>query len=231
VRFARQFTTRRSLRSPVTVATASVVNGAILLSVPFPAHTWSEGQHVYISFMSLSILSKFQSHPFSIANAPHTGDDATTSNLQLILRTKGGVTKTLARYINQHAVDGIATLKVVVEGPYGHGSTASVAGDFETVLLFAGGSGITHPASVLDALTQLISHQKIRTSSAHLVWAVQHLGASQSHFSILLIISLTRVGTVDQTKWIKQQLHECLALASPLSHDRNLRHAQRRRRP
>lgn len=101
-------------------------------------------------------------------------------NLHFVLKIRDGMTKTLAKYIREHQPEegSYVETKVSLEGPYGK---ATEANDFETVLLIAGGSGITHIASTLADVAQ---KAKDPSSSAvtrlKLVWAIQHLGECES---------------------------------------------------
>lgn len=79
------------LRSPVTLGRAKLVNGAIILRVPFPQGSWAPGQHTYIHLADPNLLRQFpqlaiQSHPFSIANSPHqsSSSDTKSSTLEML---------------------------------------------------------------------------------------------------------------------------------------------------
>lgn len=86
------------------------------------------------------------------------------------------MTKTLAKYIrdNQTEEGSYVETKVSLEGPYGY---TTAANDFETVLLIAGGSGITHIASTLADVARKAKDTSISAvTRLKLVWAIQHLG-------------------------------------------------------
>lgn len=172
------------VRTPLVKAQAQVLHGAVVLKVPYPNGGWIAGQHVYVSFWGLDVFRKSQSHPFSIVNASRTIDakDDSPQELELVLRIKSGVTKKLADYIIKHSnsLPASALVTISMEGPYGF--APSPAEDFESVLLFAGGSGITHPASILDYLMQKVEQKLAVTSQIKLVWAIQHLGAFRIFF-------------------------------------------------
>ncbi|GAA5977551.1 hypothetical protein JCM11641_006861 [Rhodosporidiobolus odoratus] len=196
--FAGIANTRLVLRRPVIKAQATVSHGAILLKVPFTG-SWSAGQHVYVSFWGLDLLRRphlyGQSHPFSIANIPSTTASG-PHEMQFVLRIHAGVTKELANHISKKCAaksnggqEAPAECLVSIEGPHGW---APPAAEYDSVLLVAGGSGITHPLSVLDAVCQLASEGKAVTSSIKLVWALQRF---------------------EQTAWIRDTLLRASRLA------------------
>ncbi|CEQ42459.1 SPOSA6832_04257, partial [Sporobolomyces salmonicolor] len=184
------FRARVIMRRPLLEARASIVHGAIKLSVPFPAGKWQAGQHVYLSFWGLDLLRKpwlyGQSHPFSISNIPDAAAHD-EQELRFVLRVHNGLTRTLASHIQQKCVakgaESVA-VSVAVEGPYGW---APAAEEFDSVLLIAGGSGITHPASILADVCQHASHGQCGTSNVQLVWAIHHL---------------------DQSEWVRETIEE-----------------------
>lgn len=123
-----------------------------------------------------------ESHPFSIMNLPSSsscysstkmeGEDE-KNEMRFLLRVKKGVTKDLAQWI----IDGKGgnhQIRVGVEGPYGHSMEKDLSRDqFETVLLCAGGSGITHVISVVEEL-----YRRNQEIDLKLVWAVHQFGMS-----------------------------------------------------
>lgn len=112
-----------------------------------------------------------QSHPFSICNI-----DNGSNEIQFVLRIKHGLTSTLAKHITSLCKAknvGSAPVTVSVEGPYGF---APPAHQFDSVLLVAGGSGITHVASVLASVCKKAEEGVAAATNVHLVWAIHHLG-------------------------------------------------------
>lgn len=152
----------------------------MLLSIPFKG-AWTAGQYVHVRFMGLDgFANRAQSHPFSIVNAPRSSEkDDSPQEIQLVIRIKQGITLTLAQHILSRSSDVPAScaLKVSIEGPYGS-APAPAAEEYRDLILFAGGSGVTHPASVLDGLLSRVDKGEVGTESIKLFWAVQHLGQS-----------------------------------------------------
>ncbi|GAA5999354.1 hypothetical protein JCM5350_007034, partial [Sporobolomyces pararoseus] len=187
---------RLIVRKPLIQAKASLVAGAIKLTVPYPGGNWQAGQHAYLTFWGTQLLRSpwyfGQPHPFSISNVPNPalGDD---QELRFVLRVHQGITKTVARLVEQKCkAAGKAEVSITIglEGPHGWSTETD---DFDSVLLVAGGSGITHPLSVLSELCQKASQKSmIRTTQVKLVWALHHL---------------------TQTEWIRETIEEANSLA------------------
>ena len=100
---------------------------------------------------------------------------ASDRHLHFVLRVHDGITKTLASHIaSLTAKSGKETclLSVSAEGPYG---SAPHATESASVLLVAGGSGITHVASVLGQIVEAAEAHSGSTKSVKLVWAIHHL--------------------------------------------------------
>ncbi|GAA5928689.1 ferric reductase family protein [Sporobolomyces koalae] len=187
---------RLIVRKPLIQAKASVVAGAIKLTVPFPGGDWQAGQHAYLTFWGSQFLRSpwflGQPHPFSISNVPipTAGQDQA---LRFVLRVHKGITKVLARQIEQKCkATGQSEVPITVglEGPHGW---APEVEEFDSVLLVAGGSGITHPLSVLADACQKASQGSLRTSRVKLVWAL-HRSA--------------------QLEWIRETIEEAHSLAA-----------------
>ena len=150
------------------------------------------GCHAYVYLPSISL---WQSHPFSIAWAEHSPSTPTyTSDKQLSLPTslsdltiartqpnaisfliskRTGMTASL--YARAAASPhGILNLRGAVEGPYGGLESLHSYG---TVLLFAGGVGITHQLGhVRDLLTGYATH-RVATRRIILAWTVRSTDA------------------------------------------------------
>ncbi|GAA5857451.1 hypothetical protein JCM8547_009278 [Rhodosporidiobolus lusitaniae] len=191
--FASVVHTRLIVRKPVIRAKASVCNGAIKLSVPFPSGEWKAGKHAYISFWGLDLLRRphlyGQSHPFSISNMPSETVNG-QQELRFVLRIHGGITKELANHIERKSTaKGVskADCLVSIEGPHGE---APQAEHFDSVLLIAGGSGITHPLSILSSVCCDAVKGNAVTSNVKLCWALQRY---------------------EQTSWVEETVNQARA--------------------
>ncbi|GAA5981975.1 hypothetical protein JCM10908_004689 [Rhodotorula pacifica] len=166
---------RLFVRPAVIRARASVVAGAIKLAVPAYGQKWTAGQHCYISFWGLDLIKRpwmygaAQAHPFSIANVPIDGEQ---DEMRFVMRVHSGITRALARKIEARALAaGSAEVDcyVSLEGP--HGGCTPIA-DFDTLLLIAGGSGITHPLSMVEHACAAAVAGKTTVRKISLIWAM-----------------------------------------------------------
>ncbi|GAA5896682.1 hypothetical protein JCM8208_004265 [Rhodotorula glutinis] len=170
---------RLQFRAPLIKARATLIEGAIVLHVPFKGE-WHAGQHAYLSFWDPSLLSTpwiyFQSHPFSISNVPScsTADDKGRRDMLFVMRTRDGMTKDLARRLARSET-GAADIWMTVEGPYG-GCTDTE--QFHEILLVAGGSGISHIMSMLADILHKARNSYSRATRVRVVWTVQSVEQS-----------------------------------------------------
>ena len=164
------------------------------------------GCHVYAYLPSVSL---WMSHPFSIAwsdsrptpyltledeKLPTTNSDLgepiptrTTTSISLIMSKRTGMTAKLYNK-SRASPTGIITIRGAVEGPYGgHESLDS----YGTVILFAGGVGITHQISHVRDLLSKYDEGKVATQKIVLVWSVR---------------------TTEQLEWIRPWMDEILAM-------------------
>ncbi|GAA5943888.1 hypothetical protein JCM3775_002266 [Rhodotorula graminis] len=185
---------RLVVRAPVMSARATIVDGAIKLSVPFKG-AWGPGQHFYISFWGRDFLRRphlyGQTHPFCAANV--SVRDSDKQELRFVLRIHKGITSELDQHIRRKMTakgQDEVELMVAVEGPF---DTAEPAEEYESVLCLAGGAGITHPISILADVCQKAALGTAATTSVRLVWALHH---------------------AEQGEWIEETLAETRAWAA-----------------
>ncbi|GAA6048267.1 hypothetical protein JCM3770_006512 [Rhodotorula araucariae] len=183
------------IRAPIIRAKASIVDGAIKLTVPCKGRMWGTGQHFYISFWGRELLRRphlyGQTHPFCAANVPDEGAEA--QEMRFVLRIYEGITKELEKHIlRKLAAQGgdEVELKVAVEGPF---DVSEPAEEFDSILCLAGGSGITHPSSILADVCQKAAQGKAATTDIRLVWAIHH---------------------AEQAAWVEETLDEARAWAA-----------------
>ncbi|KAF2104107.1 putative FRE ferric reductase-like transmembrane component [Rhizodiscina lignyota] len=143
--------------------------------------------HIYIPFVSL-----WSSHPFSIAwadikapelkaNSPNLdleneGDlklnleasNAKAHSISLVCRAREGMTRKLYKRASAQPSRTFTTI-ALIEGPYaGHDSLSS----YGTVLLFAGGVGITHQVSHVRHLVSGYAAGTVAARKVVLIWTV-----------------------------------------------------------
>ncbi|KAM7222408.1 Ferric reductase like transmembrane component domain containing protein [Rhypophila decipiens] len=146
------------------------------------ARPWNfkPGQHAYLYFPFISYL---QSHPFSVAwsdegehldgeKLPMDRHDVLTkqkTTVSFIIRGRTGFTGTL---YNKAAacIDGRMVTRCLVEGPYGGLHNMHSYG---TVMLFAGGVGITQAVPHVRDLVVAYSNGTAATRKVVLVWVIQ----------------------------------------------------------
>ena len=152
---------------------------------------WSPGQYVYLRMPGISI---FENHPFTIASLCSNDFPSEYGeqyrDMTLVFRPFGGFTR---KVLNAALEKGpYKTYRAFIDGPYG-GMTRDLA-SFNTVVLFAGGSGITAIISQLLDLIKKMRDGKAVTKQIHVVWA------------------LKRPETME---WFKEELRICREFAPP----------------
>jgi predicted ferric reductase len=136
--------------------------------------TWKPGQYVYLRMPSISV---FENHPFTISSLcsqdfpSEYGDEY--RDCTLVFRPFGGFTR---KVLNTAIANGpLKTYRAYLEGPYG-GMQRELAA-FETVILFAGGSGITAIVSQLLNLIKRMRDGKAVTQKIEVIWVMKKLEA------------------------------------------------------
>ncbi|KAL9610914.1 MAG: hypothetical protein Q9167_004392 [Letrouitia subvulpina] len=165
---------------------------AVKVTIPTQVK-WRPGQYVYLRMPGISI---FENHPFTIASL--CSDDFPSDygeeyrDMTLVFRPFGGFTR---KVVNAAIDNGpMHTYRAFIDGPYG-GMQRDLA-SFDTVILFAGGSGITAIVSQLLDLIKKMRDSKAVTKQIHVVWA------------------LKRPETME---WFKEELRICREFAPPES--------------
>ncbi|GAA5888537.1 hypothetical protein JCM5296_001063 [Sporobolomyces johnsonii] len=152
---------------------------------------WRAGQHVWLRVWKG--WRGWETHPFTVANAPQEASPLNGSHkLTLLVKAAGDYT----RGLNDHAksnggFSNGAVVKCALEGPYG-GPMYTDFADVQAAVLFAGGSGITFAASVLEELVGLAVKGRLRTRTVTVVWSfrdIECLQWYQSMFDALLTIA------------------------------------------
>ncbi|KAL8961230.1 MAG: hypothetical protein Q9193_002185 [Seirophora villosa] len=165
---------------------------AVKVTVPSQVR-WRPGQYVYLRMPGISV---FENHPFTIASLCNEDFPSEYGeqyrDMILVFRPFGGFTR---KVLNAAMDNGpMHTYRAFIDGPYGgmHRELAS----FDTVVLFAGGSGITAIVSHLLDLIKKMRDSKAVTKQVHVVWA------------------LKRPETME---WFKEELRICREFAPPES--------------
>lgn len=144
--------------------------------------TFRPGQHIYLYIPAVGWLT---SHPFSVGwsetednmsdekSLPLTSQDLINApqkeTISLLVRRRTGMTdKLFQRAVN--APDSKVTLRAFAEGPYGNIHTMDSYG---TVMLFAGGVGITHHVPFVRHLVDGFANGTVAARRVTLVWIIQ----------------------------------------------------------
>ncbi|RWA11107.1 hypothetical protein EKO27_g4010 [Xylaria grammica] len=138
------------------------------------------GQHAYLYMPTISF---WQSHPFSLAwsgEAENLSGDKLAMNRQdilamrktsmsFVIRARTGMTSTLYQRAAANP-DGRLVTRCLVEGPYGG---EHMMDSYGTVMLFAGGVGITHAVPHMRHLVAGFANGTVATRKVVLVWIIQ----------------------------------------------------------
>ncbi|GIC86997.1 ferric reductase family protein [Aspergillus udagawae] len=143
--------------------------------------TFKPGQHIYLYIPSIGLWT---SHPFSVGwseseevvtdekGMPMTRQDVfglQKTTISLLVRRRTGFTNKLYQRALS-APDSRVTLKAFAEGPYGGIHTMDSYG---TVVLFAGGVGITHQVPFVRHLVKGYAEGTVAARRVTLVWIIQ----------------------------------------------------------
>ncbi|OCB87147.1 hypothetical protein A7U60_g5661 [Sanghuangporus baumii] len=156
--------------------------GLTHVEVPSVGAGWRAGQHVRLRVLSGSMgwFGWTTAHPFTIASAAESD-----KGMVLMCKKAGGWTRKLYTAASQSGTGGIENgynmqstreMKVIVEGPYG-GTGHVVMSSYSSVLLVAGGSGITFGLGAAEELIQDILNGRSSVKFIELVWSTQERGS------------------------------------------------------
>ena len=152
---------------------------------------WRPGQYVYLRMPGISV---FENHPFTIASLCSNDFPSEYGeqyrDMTLVFRPFSGFTRKVVNAAVEHGPE--HTYRAFLDGPYGGMQREPAA--FDTVILFAGGSGITAIVSQLLDLIKRMRDGRAVTKQVHVVWA------------------LKRPETME---WFKEELRICRQYAPP----------------
>ena len=142
---------------------------AVKVTIPTQVR-WRPGQYVYLRMPGISV---FENHPFTVASLcsedfpSEYGDQY--RDMTLVFRPFGGFTRKVLDAARDKGP--YKTYRAFIDGPYG-GMQRDLA-SFDTVVLFAGGSGITAIVSQLLDLIKKMRDGKAVTKKVEVVWALK----------------------------------------------------------
>ncbi|GAA5954149.1 hypothetical protein JCM8115_003325 [Rhodotorula mucilaginosa] len=142
-------------------------------------HAWSAGQHYFVNFIK---ARPFESHPYTIANAPWRDPSSSETPDKLVLLFRVSPTKGLGPRLLSLANSSSPSTPLLLDGPYG--GLAAYNRDFsrhDVVILIAGGAGISACTSVLEELGGRIVRNEpgVRTTRIMLWWMVRDESAKE----------------------------------------------------
>lgn len=144
----------------ITTAQVSLLESDVINIKVHTPIKWrvTPGQYVFIHFPEFNI---FQSHPFSVVGPSDDGE-----SFQLMCKTREGITKRIQQHLASNSKEGkySTSLSALIEGPYGSHCPVE---RYETVVLVAGGIGITGIIPYVEYLSQNQKKQQVV-----LIWTV-----------------------------------------------------------
>ncbi len=146
-----------------------------LITIPSLRSGWRAGQHVRLRVTALGFPLGTEAHPFTIASAPD-GDGmvlmckAAGTWTEKLYELAAGREETLQT--GDPGTKRTTTATVILEGPYG-GLGHTLLPSFSSVVLVAGGSGITHSLALAHDLVTRAPTGVVRARTVDLVWIVR----------------------------------------------------------
>jgi NAD(P)H-flavin reductase len=163
------------------------IAGSTVVTIPALRTGWRAGQHVRIRVPALGWRLGFEGHPFTISSAPDG------EGLILMCKNSGDWTRALHALAQgpssqtESALGSNAPVDVtmIVEGPHG-GLGNTMLPSFSSVLLCAGGSGITHSLALAHDLMTKATTGVVRARTIDLVWVIRTEEAARPLMPTLL---------------------------------------------
>ncbi|KAF8512481.1 ferric reductase NAD binding domain-containing protein [Gautieria morchelliformis] len=149
--------------SPSTVEILS--NDALRLTVSRRHITWRPGQSMFVNLPSISTLP-FESHPFTISTVAESKGE---KELVFLIKARNGLTGRL-RDVAREASGSTKKINVILDGPYGSPPDLS---PFSTVVLMAGGSGVSYCLPLFTDIVRRTAANKAACRRVVLVWSVR----------------------------------------------------------
>ncbi|KAJ5819948.1 Riboflavin synthase-like beta-barrel [Penicillium riverlandense] len=172
-----------------TTATAEALPGGVARVDVAVSRAWNfhAGQHMYLY---MPFLGLWTSHPFTVAwtstgadtinmNEKRDSSDSfvallggsQTTTMSILIKGQDGFTKKLLRKVEE-SPEGKIKAMALAEGPFGGNHSLASYG---TLLLVAGGIGITHSMSYLHEAIINSSSNRMATRKVDLVWMIRSL--------------------------------------------------------
>ncbi|EPS38490.1 hypothetical protein H072_7759 [Dactylellina haptotyla CBS 200.50] len=174
-------------------------DGMTIVKVPRGNLMWRPGTH---AFLCMPGIRYFESHPFSICSV---GDDIDTEGgkktVDFIIKPEDGFTRELweSRKLGEGKTD-TRELRAIVDGPYG---ALPNFNEFENLLLYASGSGITFILPIA-----LSAVRKARVRHLEFIWSTKKSMSYDNIRPQLEELARGGVGPNGQSTYVVIRLHE-----------------------
>lgn len=217
--------------------------------------SWAPGQHFLIN---IPAISSFTSHPFTSASVCDSRATDSGRELVFFIRAKKGWTKDLWNTVATLTAAGVkyprgekipaqcgmpergVLMRGYVDGPFGSAARAKWS-DHSTVLLIAGGSGVSFALSVLEYMCMCMagrdgrelgghpggfSKRNFKTQRVRFVWILREFGTP--YYIVVSAGRLILTLLTGHVHWCAQALRRCMSLvpSSELQIDIFVTHAQ-----
>ncbi|GAA6041443.1 hypothetical protein JCM8097_005252 [Rhodosporidiobolus ruineniae] len=181
----------RNGRHICTGRVEALADNAVRVTVRLPydsPHRWTAGQHFFVNFVK---VLPFESHPYTVANAPFADASSTATPDRLDLVFRINPTRGLGPRLLRLAASANPSTPVLLDGPYG-GLVNRDLGRHDKVVLIAGGAGMTFATALLEELVGRVLREDptvrgLRKIEVH--WAVKNEDAKtwfESHLAGVL---------------------------------------------
>lgn len=214
----------RNLGAGGTKAVVEALPGDALRVTLKMARPWRfrPGQHMYLYMPSVGMWTN---HPFSVAWSEDEENPTSEKGLaisrqdvlatektemSLIIRRRTGFTTHLHKRAEQ-APNGKMVVQAFVEGPYGGLHQLQSYG---TVMMFAGGVGITHQIPYVRELVVGYANATVAARKVVLVWVVQSPGKFSTYLLVVssFIFPSANPCLSEHLEWIRPWMTTILAL-------------------
>ncbi|XP_019243624.1 PREDICTED: ferric reduction oxidase 8, mitochondrial isoform X2 [Nicotiana attenuata] len=123
-----------------------------------------------VIYVKIPRISNFQWHPFSITSSSKVDKDT----ISILIKAEGQWTSTLYNMLHSKTdaeADGMRFFHVATEGPYGPSSMEFLR--YDSLLLVAGGIGVTPFFSILQEITSARSNKNVLPVKVQLVYIIK----------------------------------------------------------
>ncbi|BGP20636.1 hypothetical protein JCM10213_007172 [Rhodosporidiobolus nylandii] len=152
----------------------ALADNAVRVTIRLPQdspHRWTAGQHYFVNFFK---VRPFESHPYTVANAPYAdpSSTATPDRMSLVFRINPLVG--LGPRLYNLAASASPSTPVLLDGPYG-GLVNRDLGRHDTLVLFAGGAGMSFVTALLEELAGRLLREdpSVKVKRVEVHWAIR----------------------------------------------------------